>query len=64
MKIGVIGPNNKMCSKELYDFGMQLGLQIATKDRIIVCGGHGGFMEAVCKGVKQSPLSFILMVRL
>jgi uncharacterized protein (TIGR00725 family) len=57
-KIGIIGPNNKMCSKELYDFGVQLGQQIATKDRTIVCGGLGGFMEAVCKGVKQSPDTF------
>lgn len=47
-----------MCSKELYDFGVQLGQQIATKDRTFVCGGLGGFMEAVCKGVKQSPDSF------
>lgn len=57
-KIGIIGPNNKMCSKELYDFGVQLGKQIATNDRTIVCGGLGGFMEAVCKGVKQSPDTF------
>jgi hypothetical protein len=57
-KIGIIGPNNKMCSKELYDFGVQLGQQIATKDRTIICGGLGGFMEAVCKGVKHSPDSF------
>lgn len=47
-----------MCSKELYDFGVQLGQQIATKDRTFVCGGLGGFMEAVCKGVKQSPDTF------
>lgn len=57
-KIGIIGPNNKMCSKELYNFGVQLGQQIATKDRTFVCGGLGGFMEAVCKGVKQSPDTF------
>lgn len=57
-KIGIIGPNNKMCSKELYDFGVQLGQQIATKDRTFVCGGLGGFMEAVCKGVKLSPDTF------
>jgi len=57
-KIGIIGPNNKMCSKELYDFGVQLGRQIATKDRTFVCGGLGGFMEAVCKGIKQSAETF------
>lgn len=57
-KIGIIGPNNKMCSKELYEFGVQLGRQIATKDRTFVCGGLGGFMEAVSKGVKLSPDTF------
>lgn len=47
-----------MCSKELYEFGVQLGRQIATKDRTFVCGGLGGFMEAVSKGVKLSPDTF------
>ena len=56
--IGIIGPNNNVCSKELYDFGVQIGQQIATKDRTIICGGHGGFMEAVCKGVKQTEYTF------
>lgn len=57
-KIGVIGPNQSLCSPLLYEFGIQLGRRIATKDRTIVCGGLGGFMEAVCKGVKQSPENF------
>jgi len=57
-RIGIIGPNKKMCNKELYDFGVQLGQQIATKDRTFVCGGLGGFMEAVCKGIKLSPDTF------
>lgn len=47
-----------MCNKELYDFGVQLGRQVATRDRTFVSGGLGGFMEAVCKGVKQSPNTF------
>jgi uncharacterized protein (TIGR00725 family) len=58
IKIGIIGPNNKICSQELYDFGVQLGQQIATKDRTFICGGLGGFMEAVCKGVKYSSDTF------
>lgn len=56
--LGIIGPNKSMCSQQLYDFGVQLGRQVATKDRTFVCGGLGGFMEAVCKGVKQSPDTF------
>jgi predicted Rossmann-fold nucleotide-binding protein len=43
-----------MCSKELYNFGVQLGQKIARKNISIVCGGLGGFMKAVCKGVKFS----------
>lgn len=57
-KIGIIGPNKSMCSQQLYDFGVQLGRQAATNGRTFVCGGLGGFMEAVCKGVKQSHDSF------
>jgi len=57
-KIGIIGPNTKRCSVQLYDFGVELGRRIAQKDRVIVCGGRGGFMEAVCKGVKQSGDTF------
>ena len=47
-----------MCSQQLYDFGVELGKRVATKDRTFVCGGLGGFMEAVCKGVKQSADTF------
>ena len=57
-KIGIIGPNKSLCSVQLYNVGDLLGGQIATKERTIVCGGLGGFMEAVCKGVKQSPDTF------
>ncbi len=57
-KIGIIGPNKTMCNKQLYTFGVQIGKKIASKDRIILCGGLGGFMEAVCRGVKQSGNTF------
>ena len=57
-KIAVIGPGNDLCSNELYDFGTELGRQLAAPHRVIVCGGKGGFMEAVCKGVKLSPETF------
>lgn len=58
IKIGIIGPNTKLCSKEIYDFGVKLGQEIASKNRIFICGGLGGFMEAVCKGVKLSEATF------
>ncbi len=57
-KIGVIGPGAPLCGNDLYDFGVSLGEAVATKDRVIICGGLGGFMEAVCRGVKQSPETF------
>lgn len=30
-----------------------LGRQIAKKGAVVVCGGHGGIMEAVCRGAKK-----------
>ncbi len=47
-----------MCSPELYRFGVRLGEAVAVNGRIFICGGLGGFMEAVCKGIKQSPACF------
>jgi uncharacterized protein (TIGR00725 family) len=57
-KIGIIGSNKSMCSPKLYEFGAELGLALANVRRIFVFGGLGGVMEAVCKGVKSSPISF------
>ncbi len=58
IKIGIIGPNSSMCSEELFSFGIELGKSIAKKERIFICGGYGGFMEAVCKGIKESQCIF------
>ena len=57
-RIAFIGPNTENCSPELYDFGVKLGRTVATPDRVIICGGRGGFMEAVCKGAKESSGTF------
>lgn len=57
-KVAIIGPNTQLCSTELYDFGRQLGNSLAQEKLVIVCGGLGGFMEAVCKGAKESPQTF------
>lgn len=57
-QIGVIGPNSDLCPPDLYEFGFQLGKALAQPHRIILCGGEGGIMEAVCKGVKASPHTF------
>lgn len=54
IQIGIIGPNTSLCSKSLYAFGYSLGKAISERKRVIICGGMGGFMEAVCKGFKAS----------
>lgn len=57
-QIGIIGPNKNLCSNELYQFGYKLGNKLSYLKNSIICGGKGGFMEAVCKGIKQNKLSF------
>jgi len=57
-KIGIIGPNFADCSIDLYNFGVELGYKLCKKDRVFICGGLGGFMEAVCKGIKSNPETF------
>lgn len=52
--VGVIGPNYENCSSEVYNFGLELGQQLAELDIMIVCGGREGIMEAVCRGTKLS----------
>jgi uncharacterized protein (TIGR00725 family) len=31
----------------------EIGKLVAKKDGVIVCGGHGGIMEAACRGAKK-----------
>ncbi|NPA35481.1 MAG: TIGR00725 family protein [Chlorobi bacterium] len=57
-KIGIIGPGESLCSTDLYRFGEVLGKKLGLLEQVVVCGGKGGFMEAVCKGVKSSPATF------
>ncbi|GIV33083.1 MAG: hypothetical protein KatS3mg031_0618 [Chitinophagales bacterium] len=52
--ISVIGPNRESCTPDIYQLGMQLGEALADAGYVIVCGGLGGLMEAVCKGARQS----------
>jgi uncharacterized protein (TIGR00725 family) len=48
--VGVIGPSKFTCSKEVYDFGIELGKLIARMNLHMVCGGMEGIMEAACMG--------------
>ncbi|MEN8119792.1 MAG: TIGR00725 family protein [Bacteroidota bacterium] len=52
--IGIIGPGDDMCTKEIYRFGQELGEKLASKGYILVNGGKSGIMEAVFKGAKNS----------
>lgn len=52
--VSVIGPNEKSCTREIYEFGIRLGKALIDAGYFIVCGGMGGLMEAVCRGARQS----------
>ncbi len=53
VQIGVIG-DSKIRSKSQYELSYEIGKEIAKSDSILICGGRGGVMEAVCKGVYDS----------
>jgi uncharacterized protein (TIGR00725 family) len=49
--IAVIGGNQ--CTKEEARQAEEVGRQLARKGAILVCGGLGGIMEAVCRGASS-----------
>lgn len=50
--IGVCGGSS--ISSSVYKLAEEIGSIIAKKKYIVVCGGKGGTMEAICKGAKKS----------
>ena len=48
--ISVIGGSNA-AQKDL-DVAYEVGLELAKRGAIVLCGGLTGVMEAVCKGAK------------
>ena len=48
LQVAVIGDSET--NKEAYDFCEQLGIFLARSGFIVITGGRGGVMEAVCKG--------------
>jgi uncharacterized protein (TIGR00725 family) len=50
--IGVIGAGE--CSAEIYNQAYELGQLLGESGYSVICGGLGGVMEAVCKGVKKT----------
>lgn len=52
VRIGIIGAGT--CSKEVYKTAEKLGILIAERGDILICGGLGGVMEAAAKGAKSN----------
>ena len=52
-QIGVIG-DSKIRSKNQFEICFELGQEIALANAVLICGGRGGVMEAVSKGVYDS----------
>ena len=44
---------DKALSEYALQIAFDVGRLVAKKDAVIVCGGHGGVMEAACKGAKE-----------
>lgn len=51
LQIGVIGDSS--CTDQQLDIAYNLGRQLAKKNIAILCGGRGGIMKAVSKGVSE-----------
>lgn len=50
--VGVIGGHN--CTVEVEQIAQNLGKKLGKVVDIIVCGGLGGIMNAICQGFKES----------
>ena len=51
LRIGVLGPHD--CSKDEAALGFAVGVEIARRDAILVCGGLGGIMTSAAEGAKS-----------
>ncbi len=52
-QVSVIGSSSAKPEDEEYRLAYALGREIAKRGWVVVCGGRGGVMEAVCKGAKE-----------
>ena len=52
MKIATTFGASKVDDPKLYEEGVELGKFLAKRGYVVKCGGYGGLMEAVSKGVK------------
>lgn len=51
MQVAVIG--GAECSDSVRKMAYDLGIKLAKEGHVIICGGLGGVMEAVCCGAKE-----------
>ena len=54
MNVGVFGSSVPADGDPAYERARQLGRELARRGVRVVCGGHGGVMEAVCRGADES----------
>jgi len=52
IQIGVIGAGIEI-PNVIYQLAEEVGEELAKNNVIVICGGKGGVMEAVCKGVQN-----------
>lgn len=52
MQIAVVGGGD--CSLEVQEMARQLGKLLAEQGHVLLCGGLGGVMEAVCCGARDA----------
>jgi uncharacterized protein (TIGR00725 family) len=50
--ISVIGAS--VATPEQYDLALRVGRLLAEAGAVVVCGGRGGVMEGVCRGVREA----------
>ncbi len=52
MQIAVVGGGE--CCPKVREMAYSLGRQLAENGHVLLCGGLGGVMEAVCSGVREA----------
>jgi uncharacterized protein (TIGR00725 family) len=52
MQIAVVGGG--VCTIDIYERARLLGRLLAEKGHVVICGGLGGVMEAVCCGAREA----------
>ena len=62
MQVAVIGNNANGCTEDQWLFAERLGNALSKANYTLICGGLGGVMEAVCKGVKSAADSASITV--